>query len=62
MKVFVKSPAPPGEGQWDNIEGEKAEVSLTLKGGARLDLIEEGHQGVRLVLIGQPNINIQLEH
>ncbi|MHC4372021.1 MAG: hypothetical protein ACYSW8_30820 [Planctomycetota bacterium] len=64
MKVFVKSPdtGDPCRSEWDDIEGDKVEVGLNLRGGSRLDILEVDNQTVRLVLIGQPNINIQLEH
>jgi hypothetical protein len=64
MKVFVKNPdtGDPCRSEWDDIDGDKAEVSLNLKGGARLDLIEEGNQTIRIMLIGQPDLRIQVGH
>jgi hypothetical protein len=63
MKVFVKSPDTGDPfrclSEWDDIEGDKVEVSLNLKGGGRLDLIEVDNQTVRVLLIGGPDVHIQ---
>jgi hypothetical protein len=64
MKVFVKSPdtGDPCQSEWEDIDGDKAEVSLNLRGGGRLDILEVDNQTVRMVLIGQPDIHIQVGH